>query len=147
MFVFLRSQLCSAPAEVALLEGWTDPVLQKWAWTEKRFTFQVRLCESSRPPAFLLGFIIPEAISSVSAVTIRCRVNGVAAGSQIYRSHGDQIFESPFPDAVDHTQPMLFEFLVEHKFDPRPDPRDLGVIMPFTGAIGGTGAPILFWVD
>jgi len=147
MFVFLRSQRCSAPAEVALLEGWTDPVLQKWAWTEKRFTFQVRLCESSRPPAFLLGFVIPAAISSVSAVTVSCRINGVAAGSQVYRSHGDQIFESPLPDTIDHTLPMLFEFFVEHKFDPRPDPRDLGVIMPFTGAIAGTGAPILFWMD
>jgi hypothetical protein len=42
---------------------------------------------------------------------------------------------------------MLFRFTVEHTFDPRPDTRDLGVIMPFTGAISGIGERILFWVN
>jgi hypothetical protein len=55
--------------------------------------------------------------------------------------------EAPFPKAVDCAQPMLFEILVEHEFDPRPDQRNLGIIMPFTGAIAGTGTPILFWMD
>jgi tRNA (mo5U34)-methyltransferase len=147
MFLFLRSQRCSAPAEVVLLEGWTEPVPQKWAWTEKRFTFEVRLHENSRPATFLLGFRIPPAIANVSPVTLTCRINGISAAAQVYRKHGDQVLEAPFPEAVDCAQPMLFEFLVEHEFDPRPDERDLGVIMPFTSAIAGTGTPIPFWMD
>jgi hypothetical protein len=147
MFVLLRSQLCSAPAQVTLLDGWTEPLPQKWAWTEKRFSFDVSLEESRRPESFLLGFIVPDTIAAASPVTLRCTVNGHPAGSEVFRGHGDKLFEKPLPEAVDHTQPMRFEFTVEHSFSALPDPRDLGVIMPFTGAIHGIGAPILFWIN
>jgi tRNA (mo5U34)-methyltransferase len=147
MFVFLRSQLCSAPALVTLTGGFTEPLPQHWAWTEKRFSFEVRLAETRRPDSFLLGFVIPTAISDVSPVTLRCTVNGHAAGTEVFTGHGDKLFEKAYPADVDHTQPMRFEFTVEHTFSAPPDPRDLGVIMPFTGAISGIGAPILFWVD
>jgi tRNA (mo5U34)-methyltransferase len=147
MFVFLRSQLCSAPAQVTLLDGFTEPLPQRWAWTEKRFSFEVRLREARRPDSFLLGFVLPKAIADVSPVTLRCTVNGHAAGTEVFKDHGDKLFEKAFPPGVDHTQPMRFEFTVEHTFSAPPDPRELGVIMPFTGAISGTGAPILFWVD
>jgi len=147
MFVFLRSQLCSAPAKVTLLDGWTDPLPQEWAWTEKKFSFEVRLQEAQRPASFLLGFVVPNAIADVSAVTVRCTVDGHHAGTEVYQGNGDKLFEKKLPEGVDHTQVMRFEFTVEHTFDGRPDPRDLGIIMPFTGAIRGIGARILFWVD
>jgi tRNA (mo5U34)-methyltransferase len=147
MFVFLRSQLCSAPAKVTLLDGWTDAVPQEWAWTEKKFSFDVELQEALRPASFLLGFVVPSAIADVSPVTVHCTVNGQPAGTEVFQGHGDKLFEKKLPEGVDHTQAMRFEFTVEHTADLRPDPRDLGVIMPFTGAISGIGARILFWVD
>jgi tRNA (mo5U34)-methyltransferase len=147
MFVFLRSQLCSAPAKVTLLSGWTDPLPQEWAWTEKKFSFEVKLQEARRPDSFLLGFVVPSSIADVSAVTVHCAVNGQAAGTEVFKGHGDKLFEKKLPEGVDHTQAMRFEFTVEHTADTRPDPRDLGIIMPFTGAISGIGARILFWLD
>ena len=147
MFVFLRSQLCSAPATVTLTHGWTEPLPQAWAWTEKRFGFEVQLKETRRPESFLLGFVVPGAIASVSPVTMHCKVNGLDAATEVFHGSGDKLFEKPLPDGVDHTQPMHFEFTVEHAFSAPPDPRDLGVIMPFTGAISGIGERILFWVN
>lgn len=147
MFVFLRSQLRSADATVKLLDGWTDPVIQKWAWTLKRFRFQVELRNPVRPEGFLLGFVIPDKIAKASPVTLACSVNGIPCGTQTYRQHGDQIFEGKLPEQVDAAKPMIFEFLAQHEADLSPDPRDLGVIMPFTGAIHGIGERILFWLD
>lgn len=147
MFVFLRSQMRSANANVTLLDGWTDPVEQNWAWTLKRFRFEVRVADALCPHGFLLGFIVPEAIADVSTLTLSCTVNGVPSGSASYSKHGDQLFEGKIPDRVDHSQPMVFEFTVEHTANSAPDPRDLGVIMPFTGAIRGIGERILFWLD
>ncbi|MGC2661096.1 MAG: methyltransferase domain-containing protein [Bryobacteraceae bacterium] len=143
MFVFLRSQLLSAPAQITLLNGWTDPLEQKWAWTQKTFSFKVRAKGPRRPPSFLLGFVVPEAIANASAVTMHCSVNGKWAGEEIYQGAGDKLFEKPIPSGVDHREPMLFEFSVEHSFDTR----DRGVMMPFTGAIHGTDSSILFWLN
>ena len=147
MFLFLRSQLCSAPARITLRTGWTEPLVQKWAWTEKKFGLEVQMDEARRPLSFLLGFVVPDAIASISAVKVDCAVNGHPAGTEVFEGSGDKIFEKPLPRAVDHGRPMLFEFSVEHRFDPHPDPRDLGIIMPFSGAIHGTNLPILFWMN
>lgn len=147
MFVFLQSLVCSAPAQLTLQTGWTDPVEQNWAWTEKTFSLEVRLDEAWRPPAFRLRFVVPEAMARVSAVTLSCKVNGHPAGRQVFHGTGEKLFEQPLPEGVDHTRPMIFEFSVEHDFDAHPDPRDLGVIVPFTGEIRGTNSPILFWLS
>jgi SAM-dependent methyltransferase len=147
MFVFLRSQLCSAPATVTLLHGWTEPQPQEWAWTEKQFGFEVQLKEARRPESFLLGFVVPHGIAATSPVTLRCRVNGQDAGVEVFTGPGDKLFEKKLPKGADHTQPMRFDFTAEHTASTQPDPRDLGVIMPFTGAISGIGARILFWIS
>ena len=147
MFLFLRSQLCSAPARITLLNGWTEPGEQKWAWTEKKFSFEVTLEEERRPPSFLLRFVVPESVAKASAVKVHCLVNGHPAGAERYDGPGDKLFEKPLPKPVDHRQPITFYFTVEHTFDPRPDTRDLGIIVPFTGAIHGTNCPIPFWLN
>lgn len=147
MYLFLRSELRSADATVKLLDGWTGPVTHNRAWTLKRFSFEVQLKSRMRSEEFLLGFVIPEAIAQESPVTLTCWINGSCCGSQIYRKHGDQIFEAKIPEKIDHIQPMAFEFLAEHNADLRPERRDLGLIMPFTGAIRGTDERILFWLD
>jgi len=147
MFVFLRSQLCSAPAQVRLLHGWTEPVPQKWGWTEKKFAIEVRLEEPRRPGSFLLGFVVPDSIASSSPVTVHCTVNGHPTASEVFHGPGDKLFEKRLPAVVDSQKPMVFEFAVEHSYHAPPDPRDLGIIMPFTGAIRGIGSQILFWLD
>ena len=48
---------------------------------------------------------------------------------------GDKVLEKALPRAADHTRPMLFELSVVRGLDPYPDPRDLGIIVPFSGAI------------
>jgi hypothetical protein len=147
MFVFLRSQLCSAPARVTLLSGWMETSAQKWAWTEKKFSLEVTLEGVRRPPSFLLGFVVTEPVAKASVVKVHCSVNGHSAGTEVYEGPGDKLFEKQLPKQVDHRHPMTFEFSVEHTFDPRPDERDLGIVMPFTGAIHGTSSPILFWLN
>ena len=144
MFLFLRSRFCSAPAQLTLQAGWTDPVEPNWAWTEKKFSLEVRLEEGWRPISFRLGFAVPEAMAGASTVTLSCAVNGHSAGKEVFHGTGEKLFEKPLPKAVDPTRPMIFEFSVEHDFDPHPDPRDLGIIVPFTGAIRGTTSPVLF---
>jgi tRNA (mo5U34)-methyltransferase len=147
MFLFLRSQLRSAPARIRLLDGWTAPGPHGWAWVEKRFSFEVDVREERRPESFLLGFEIPEGIAAASPVEVQCTVNGFAAGSEIFRSAGEKLFEKRLPRLADHRKPMTFEFAVQHSYDPRPDLRDLGVIVPFTGAIHGIDSQIAFWLD
>lgn len=147
MFLFLRSQLCSAPARITLGRGWTEILPQKWAWTEKKFSLEVQMDEVRRPPSFLLSFVVPESVASASSVEMACTVNGYSAGTEVFQGAGEKLFERPLPSPVDHTQPMVFDFSVEHSFDPRPDPRDLGIIVPCTGAIHGTSSPVLFWLN
>ena len=147
IFVFLRSQLCSAPARITLLSGWTETNAQKWAWTEKKFSLEIVIEEDRRPPSFLLRFVVPEPVAQASPVKVHCSVNGQPAGTEMYQGPGDKLFEKPLPQRINHRQPMTFEFSVEHTFDPRPDSRDLGIVVPFTGAIHGTNSPILFWLN
>jgi tRNA (mo5U34)-methyltransferase len=147
MFLFLRSQFCSAPAQVTLREGWLQPEAQNWAWTEKKFGLEVRLEEGWRLTSFRLAFVVPEAMARASTVSLACKVNGHAAGMEVFHGTGEKFFERPMPQAVDQTRPMIFEFSVEHNFVARPDPRDLGIIVPFTGVVRGINSPILFWLS
>ena len=62
-------------------------------------------------------------------------VNGHPEGTEMVEGSGDKILEKALPRARDHTRPMLFELSVVRGFDPYPDPRDLGIIAPFSGAI------------
>ncbi len=146
-FLFMRSERFSAPADIRLLEGWTEVTELKWAWTLKRFSFEVTLLEALRPPRFSMQFIIPHAVASVSPVVkMSCTVNGESAGAQNYSGTDEKYFEAELPAGVDSSQPMRFEFAVEHQLDTSIDGRDLGVIMAFNGAIRGISEKIHFWL-
>ena len=148
MFALLRSQLRSSPANIRLLDGWTDRSDQGWAWTLKRFAFEVESLEAERPPSFVLVLFIPDVVASASPTRVTSRVNGQIAGTQIYMRRGDYAFEAAIPESVDHKKPMHFEFLVDHRYRPSlPDKRDLGVIVPASGLIRGVSEPIPFWLD
>lgn len=145
MFVFMRSQLLSAPANIRLLDGWTEDTGYQWAWTLKRFSFEVTLLDSWKPPKFLLQFNVPESIATLSPVRMSCNVNGKPAGSQTFKGPDEHHFEADLPN-VDCSKPIHFEFFVDHGFKSDIDPRDLGVVMPFTGAIRGTSEKMHFWL-
>jgi tRNA (mo5U34)-methyltransferase len=148
MFLLLRSQLRSSPATVRLPEGWTEISAQQWAWTLTNFVIEADSHDLTPPSRFRLEFIIPPVVASCSPVTIRCKVNGKSAGKQVYKGHGDQVFESELPRRINPKQSMRFEFSVEHRFRPHaPDTRDLGIIVPFRGKIQGISEPIGFWLD
>ena len=53
----------------------------------------------------------------------------------MFEGSGDKVLEKALPRAADHTRPMLFELSVVRGFDLYPDPRDLGIIVPFSAAI------------
>ncbi len=146
-FLFMRSERLSAPAEIRLLDGWTEVTELKWAWTLKRFSFEVTLLEALRPPKFSLQFVIPAAVASVSSVVkMSCTVNGQSAGTQSFTGTDEKYYEADLPAGVDSGSPMRFEFTVEHGLDSSVDGRDLGVIMPFNGLVRGISEKIHFWL-
>ena len=146
-FLFMRSLRLSAPATVRLLDGWTAVTDLQWAWTLKRFSFEVSLLDSLVPPKFLLQFIVPDVVAAASPVVrMSCTINGEPAGSQDYSGPDEHDFEADLPASVDCTKPMHFEFVVDHSFKSPVDHRDLGVIMSFNGAIRGISEKIHFWL-
>jgi tRNA (mo5U34)-methyltransferase len=146
-FLFMRSERLSAPANIRLLEGWTEVTELQWAWTLKRFSFEVTLLETLRPPKFSLQFTIPPAVAAVSPVVkMSCAVNGQSAGTQSFTGTDEKYYEADLPASVDSSQPMVFAFNVEHNVDASVDGRDLGVIMSFNGAIRGISEKIHFWL-
>jgi 2-polyprenyl-3-methyl-5-hydroxy-6-metoxy-1,4-benzoquinol methylase len=147
VFLFMRSERLSAPANIRLLDGWTEVTELQWAWTLKRFSFEVTLLDSLRPPEFLLQFVIPAAVAAVSPVVkMSCTVNGQAAGAQSFSGTDEKYYKADLPASVDSSRPMVFEFTVDHNLDSSVDGRDLGVIMLFNGAIRGISEKIHFWL-
>jgi tRNA (mo5U34)-methyltransferase len=147
-FLFMRSRRLSAPATIRLLEGWTEVTELQWAWSLKRFSFEVTLLDSTRPPKFSLQFVIPEVVAAASpAVKMACAINGQPAGTQTYSGRNEKYFEANLPSGIDYTKPIHFEFTVDHSFKPVGDLRDLGVIIPFDGAVRGTSEKFNFWLD
>jgi tRNA (mo5U34)-methyltransferase len=148
-FLFMRSQRLSAPATIRLLEGWTEVNELKWAWSLKRFSFEVTLLDATRPPKFSLQFVIPDVLAAASpAVKISCTVNGQPSGTQTYSGRNEKYFEAGLPSGTDYSKPIHFEFTVDHGFKPPlPDSRELGVIIPFDGLVRGTSEKFNFWLD
>jgi tRNA (mo5U34)-methyltransferase len=146
MFLLLQSQRLSVPTKIRLLSGWTPVTDFKWAWTLKQFSFEAEILDSSRPTRFFLGFSLVDQLVASSPLRLSCKVNGIPARTMEFETAGAKIFEATLPAEVDPGKPMLFEFAVEHQYRNAIDPRDIGVIMPFSGAIHGLSEPFLFWL-
>ncbi len=146
MFLLLQSQRLSVPTKLRLLSGWTPVTEFKWAWTLQRFSFEAEILDSSRPTRFFLGFSLVDQLVASSPLRLSCTVNGVPAHEMEFETAGAKIFEAALPSGVDSGKPMLFEFAVEHRYRNALDPRDVGIIVPFSGAIRGLSEPILFWL-
>jgi len=79
-------------------------------------------------------------------VKMSCAINGQPVGTQSFSGTDEKYYEADLPANVDSSQPMVFEFTVEHNLDTSVDGRDLGVIMSFNGAIRGISEKIHFWL-
>jgi tRNA (mo5U34)-methyltransferase len=147
-FLFMRSRRLSAPARIRLLEGWTEVTELEWAWTLKRFSFEVTVLDATRPPKFSLQFVIPDVIAATSPVVkMSCAIDGQPVGTQTYSGIHEKHYEAKLPSGIDYSKPIYFEFTVDHSFKPVGDARELGVIVPFDGAVRGTSEKFNFWLD
>lgn len=146
MFLLLQSQRLSIPAKIHLLSGWTPVTDYKWAWTLKQFSFDAEILDRSKPTRFFLGFSLVEQLVATAPLRLSCTVNGAPIQAMEFDTPGAKIFEAELPAGVDSGKPLHFEFSVEHQYRNAADPRDIGIIMPFSGAIRGISEPILFWL-
>lgn len=146
MFLLLQSQRLSVPSKIRLLSGWTPVTDFKWAWTLKHFSFEAVILDSSKPTRFFLGFSLIDELVATSPLRLSCTVNGIAAHEMEFETAGAKIFDSALPVEVDPGKPLLFAFMVQHQYRNPLDPRDIGIIVPFSGAIHGLSEPMLFWM-
>lgn len=146
MFLLLQSQRLSVPTKIRLLSGWTPVTDFKWAWTLKQFSFEAEILDSSKPARFFLGFSLVDQLVASSPLRLSCKVSGISVHTMEFDTAGAKIFEAALPAEVDPSKPILFEFAVEHQYRNAIDPRDIGIIMPFSGAIRGLSEPFLFWL-
>src|SRR6185437_13249348 len=109
-FLFMRSQRISAPASIRLLEGWTEVTELEWAWTLKRFSFEVTLLDSTRPPNFSLQFVIPEVAAAAASPVVKMSfaINGQPVGSQTYSGLHEKYYEADLPSGIDYSKPIYF---------------------------------------
>jgi hypothetical protein len=76
-----------------------------------------------------------------------CVINGEKTGTQTYSGTNEKYFEADLPSHLENSKPIHFEFAVDHGFKSLTDPRDLGIIIPFDGAVRGISEKINFWLD
>ena len=119
-----------------------------WAWTLKRFSLTVQLLDQQPVRSFSLRFRIPETLAAHTGVAITCSTNGIVLQRSSYSGPGDFEYKALLPASVAQDAPILFEFSVEHKFQPAPpERRDLGVIVSMRREIFGVSEPIPFYLD
>ncbi len=147
MFLFLESQRRSIPANITLLEGWSSVGEFDWAWTLKSFSLQVEVSGEMIPFHFRLGMTVLEQFVTKSPMRVHCTINGVPIDPQTFTKAGDQVIEAAVPRQAQNSRSLRFDFVIDHQFRPEPpDTRELGVIIPFTGAVEGTSEKLEFWL-
>jgi tRNA (mo5U34)-methyltransferase len=147
MFLFLRSRLRSAPAKLALSNGWWPIEAEAWCWVNRNFTIDLSLLESDSTPEFELRFIIHNPAALPLPVEVACSANGINLGTKIYGTLGEQVYRARLPETIDRTKEVSLQFTVAHNFEFDSDARDLGIIIPCRGEISGTNSPISFWIS
>ena len=146
VFLLLQSRRLSLPARVDLINGWTEVSNFDSGWTLKRFSLRATLQDSLPPTRFALEFyLIPELIAR-SPVVLSCKVNGLSVGVRSFDRAGTNVFEADISPSAANANDLLFEFTAEHEFESESDRRDLGVIVPFAGGVGGTSHKLHFWL-
>ena len=146
MFLFLRSKVRSARADVKLSRGWWPIEEGGWCWVDKQFQIDIQLAENDGAPEFELRFIVHNPMPQKSAVSISCRANGIELGTMSELAAGEHVYRAELPDAINRGKKISLEFTVAHELDFPGESRDLGVIIPCRADRTGTGSPISFWI-
>lgn len=131
-FCLLESRHTDHNLDARLTAGW-HRLEGSCRWTEKRFSFLVqRPSIAGAAPDLFFRFLLPEAILAARpSVTLIARVNGYALPSHTYKTAGEQVYQEKIPPpALRETLEITFE-TDDVVWPPPPDPRALGVFVPF----------------
>jgi len=131
-FCLLESRNTDLDMDARLTAGWhrREGVCR---WTAQRFSFAVQTpLRTLSVPELYLRFLIPEAILAARPrVILEARVNGHVLPAHAYETAGEHIYQEKIPSAAVHgTLEITFE-LDDVLRPPPPDPRKLGVFVPF----------------
>ena len=128
----LESRHTNLDMDARLGEGW-----YQWEgacrWTAQRFSFAVRRPAFTRStPELYLRFLIPEAILAARpSLTLAAGVNGYILPAHIYTTAGEHAYQEKIPQAAVREQLEITFETDDVLWPPPPDPRALGVFVPF----------------
>jgi tRNA (mo5U34)-methyltransferase len=131
-FCLLESANSDLNLDARLTEGW-HRLEGTCRWTEQCFSFRVQRPRVSRSaPELYFRFLIPEAILAARpSVTLSARVNGCSLPVHTYTTAGEQVYQEKLPPAAMREQLEITFETDEVLWPPPPDPRALGVFVPF----------------
>jgi 2-polyprenyl-3-methyl-5-hydroxy-6-metoxy-1,4-benzoquinol methylase len=131
-FCLLESANADLDLDARLTQGW-HRLEGKCRWTEQRFSFVVQRPRVTRStPELYLRFLIPEAIlAGRPSVTLAARVNGYSLPAHIYTTAGEQVYQEKLPQAALREQLEITFETDDVLWPPPPDPRALGIFVPF----------------
>jgi hypothetical protein len=86
-------------------------------------------------------------VANVSHVQLSAKINGKGVGKKTYSEAGSHLFEAAAPPSLNPNQSLHFEFSVDHRFDPKPDVRPLGIVINFSNQIKGLSEPSWLWLE
>ena len=131
-FCLLESRSTDLEMDARLTEGWH---LREGhcRWTAQRFSFVVRRpLLTGSTPELCLRFLLPDAILAARPiVTLVASVNGYPLPTNSYTTSGEHIYQEKIPHAAVHEQLEITFETDDVLRPPPPDPRALGVFVPF----------------
>jgi hypothetical protein len=130
-FCLLESANADLDLDARLTQGW-HRLEGTCRWTEQRFSFVVQPRVTRSTPELYLRFLIPEAILAARpSVTLAARVNGHSLPVHTYTTAGEHAYQEKIPHAALHEQLEITFETDDVLWPPPPDPRALGVFVPF----------------
>lgn len=119
-------------AEPQLLEGFYGVEQGAWRWTARKFVAALKPppAAASAATELELKFTIPEVVTTtLGAITLTARVNGVEIGRESYDHHGEQTFVKPVPASAMQQDTAKVEFELDKALPPgATDQRELGLV-------------------
>ena len=131
-FCLLESAHTDLNLDARLTDGW-HRLEGSCRWTTQRFSFLVQCPRVTRStPELYLRFLIPEAILATRpTVTLTARINSCVLPTHTYATAGEHIYQEKIPKAaLGEKLEITFE-TDDVLWPPAPDPRALGVFVPF----------------
>lgn len=131
----LLTRVSDGARRAELVAGWHELEDERWRWTERAFSARVWRPRAAGAMRVRFLFTVPEGLAPVR---LAVWADGVAVGSAVFSSAGEQVYEGSF--VVSSTgEMMLMEFVLDRVLGgTEEDGRELGVQVAFRP---GPGAP------